>query len=145
MNKTKPPKVPKIKPYVDGKAKGYELDYVDIRSGKRKRFRIQGRKGIAEKEVISIYNEMMAYHKKRIKFLDSWINSMKLFIIRNEHPEDLELLKLYIDDYTVVLTWKELLQKLNTDIDKIYELSKHPYLMDVDIGYDKNGTGATYT
>jgi hypothetical protein len=69
---------------------------------------------------------LKTYHMKRIKFLGNWVNNIKLFIIRNDHPEDLDLLKPYIDDYTVVLTWKELLLKLNTDFNKIYEYYKQP-------------------
>ena len=76
------------------------------------------------------------YHKKRIKFLGNWVNKMKLFIIRNDHPEDLDLLKPYIDDFTVVLTWKDLLLKLNTDLDKKFERFEHPILYDIDYDYD---------
>ena len=89
-----------------------------------------------ETSKVDWYKIVQSYHKKRIKFLGSWVNKTKLFIIRNDHPEDLDLLKPYIDDYTVVLTWKELLLKLNTDLNKKFERSKHPYLLDVDYGYD---------
>ena len=69
---------------------------------------------------------LKTYHMKRNKFLGNWVNNIKLFIIRNDNPEDLELLKPYIDDYTVILTWKEFLMKLNTDFNQIYEYYKQP-------------------
>jgi len=65
-------------------------------------------------------NVLQTFHKKRNRFIP-WVNSVKLFIIRNDYPEDREFLKPYIDDYTVVLTWKDLLQKLNTDLDLKFE------------------------
>jgi len=78
---------------------------------------------------------LRTYHKKRNKFLP-WVNSVKLFIIRNNNLEDRELLKPYIDDYTVVLTWKELLQKLNTNLDVKFERHKSSIPLTWDSGMD---------